>query len=236
MAESYASSTDVIVLRPMMDEAAARALIERKKQSLFGSLLSQPKAGTVRLQKIQLSYECLRTVSGRYEADYMRNATYTITVDKSVRRVVVGDTSFDLRQQSRLKKVLSPRRGKNKIDIDLQEHVAFDSSLEITFDTAGNEIKRPKYKVSPETTEARPESIINDEALSKKPSLEREDAVSILEERLKSPLEPDIEDLSEQFDLDSIVETYVPIFEARVRGPDNKAAIIRIDAARKKII
>ena len=233
---AYGSTANVIVLRAMLDEAAARALVEEKKHSAFGILLSRPKNEDVNLQSIDLAYECLRTVSGKYEAEYLRNATHTLAVEKSVRRVIIGDKSFEILPQSRIKKALAVRRGTAKIEIDLKEHVSVDNSAEITFDADGNEIKDPKYKISTETTEARPDIILGDSSMAKMPSMGREDAVAVLEERLKSSLESDIEDLKEQFDLVSITELYVPIFEARIRGPDNRVAIMRVDAARKKII
>ena len=237
MAGSYDSSVSVVVLRAVLSEGAARSMAERKKHTVFGSLLSRPKEDVVHLQDVELSYECMRTVSGRYESDYLRGATHTLTVDKSVRRVVIGDSSFETRPQSRLKKALAVQRGSNKIDVDLKEHVAIDRSLEITFDADGNEIQKPKYKINPDTTEVSPDSILgSDDLLIKSPSMEREDAVAILEERLRSPLEPGAEELSDEFDLDSITELYVPIFEIRIRGPRNKVGIMRIDAARKKIL
>lgn len=237
MSDSYDSSVNVVVLRTMLSEGAARSLAEKKKHTVFGSLLSRPKDDVVHLQDVELSYECMRTVSGRYESDYLRGATHTLTVDKSVRRVVIGDASFETRPRSRLKKALAVQRGSNKIDVDLKEHVSIDRSLEITFDVDGNEIQRPKYKITSETTEVSPVSTLGSpDLLIKSPSMEREDAVAILEERLREPLEPGAEELAEEFDLDSITELYIPIFEIRIRGPRNKVAIMRIDAARKKIL
>ena len=233
----YDSTSNIIVLRSMIDEDAVRALVEKKKQSMFGSPLTHPKADTISLQSLDHFYEFLRTVYGMYKSDYLRNATRTLTVDKSVRRVIIGGESFELQQTSRLKKTFSIKRGKSRISIDLKEHVFVDESTKITFDADGNEVPLPKYKTGSEATEAAYLDILarNADAI-KKPPTEREDAVALLEERLKSALEDDIEILAEQFDLDSITELYVPMFEARLRGPDNKAVIIRVDAARKKIL
>lgn len=236
MAESYDSSTRVVVLRLALTEDSARSLIERKKDTVFGSVFSSPKKDDVQIQDLALSYECLRTVSGSYAADYLRNATHTLRVDKSVRNVIIGDASFDVPIKSRIQKALSVRRGSTKINIDLKEHVYAQSSLTLTFDASGSEIKPPKYKITSTTAEVKPADILDSALAVKRQPIERADAVAILEERLKAPLEDDIEDLNDQFDLDEIVEMYVPIFEARLRGPRNKVAIIRVDAARKKII
>lgn len=236
MTENYDSSTSVSVLRLALDDASARALVERKKHTVFGSALSRPKSDTIHIQNLTLTYECLRTISGSYSADYLRNATHTLQVQKSVRNVIIGDKSFDVEQKSRFKKAISMRRGTTSIKIDLKEHVYTDVSLALTFDVDGNEIQTPKYKITPETTETNSTAALENAHVVKTQSIDRQDAVALLEERLKEPLESDIEELHEQFDLHDIVELYVPIFEARIRGPKNKAALVRIDAARKKII
>lgn len=238
MSQSYDSTARVVVMRSFLDDDAARALVDRKKHAAFGSVLSHPKDADVSVQGMDLSYECIRIVSGTYEADYMRDATHTLTVDASVRRVVIGDASFESKKQSRLKKALTVKRGKSKIDIALKEHVYVNRTLELTFDADGNKIQKPKYKITSDTIETRPEHILDntDDNNVKSVSMSREDSVSMLESELKKPMETDIEDLNEQFDLGSILEMYVPIYEARIRGPKNKVAIIRMDAARKKVI
>ena len=236
MPQGYDSTASIVVMRTFLSDDAAHALVERKKHSVFGSLLSHPKDTAVSVQRVDMSYECMRILSGSYEADYLRDATHTLTVNSSVRRVVIGDASFEPKKQSRLKKALRVKRGTSKIDVELKEHVYVSRTLEMTFDADGNQIQKPKYKINPDTIEARPEHILDNADNVKHSSVSREDAVSTLETKLKEPLESDIEDLQEQFDLASIVELYVPIYEARIRGPKNKVAIMRVDAASKKII
>ena len=57
-----------------------------------------------------------------------------------------------------------------------------------------------------------------------------------LQSLLKKPVETDVRDVTEEFDLREITEVYVPIFEARLIGPKKKVGIIRLDAVRKKIL
>lgn len=42
--------------------------------------------------------------------------------------------------------------------------------------------------------------------------------------------------LSDDFEVTRLAEVYVPVYEARLVGPRRKAAIMRVDAARKSVI
>ena len=70
----------------------------------------------------------------------------------------------------------------------------------------------------------------------KKPEITYDVAVEQLKFILKKPLERDIRNLHDQFFLNMISEIYIPIFEARLVGPNKKIEILRIDAARNKIL
>ena len=235
MTKEYDSSTKVIVLRCALDDASARKFVDRKKHTAFGSPLSRPK-NDIHIQALEMSYECLRTVSGSYTADYLRNAIHTLKVNKSVHSVIIGNATFNVQQKSRIASALSVRRGSANIDVTLKEHVHTDTSLSLTFDIDGTLTHAPKYKIKPDTVEINPDEILDNAATVKEQKLDRADAVAILEKHLKSPLEDDIEDLNERFVLHHVEELYVPIFEARLSGPRNKIAVMRIDGARKKII
>ncbi len=235
MTKGYDSSTKIAVLRCALDVVSAHEFVDQKKHTAFGSSFSHPK-DNVHIQNIELSYECLRTVSGSYSADYLRNATHALKVDKSVHSIIIGNTTFNVQKKSRIARALSVRRGSVSIPITLKEHVHTNTSLSLTFDIDGNQTSAPKYKIKSETVEINPAEVLDNATSVKEQKIDRADAVAILEEHLKSPLEDDIENLSEQFDLDRIEELYVPIFEARLSGPKNKIAIMRVDAARKKII
>ncbi len=232
------SSHDVkiSVLRKNIDADEAMAIVEQKKTSPFKSLLSRPKKEQVHIHSLKLYYECILMVSGKYIADYYRKATHAISVDSNIREVVLGDGVFPIRSKSGFEKAFVGKRGKNKIDIKLEEHVFVEEEDELIFDHHGSEIKFP-FKINSKTVENYPKRLLEkNQPNVKKPELTYDAAISKLQSQLKKPLETDVRNLSEEFVLRDITELYVPIFEARLIGPKKKVGIIRIDAVRKKIL
>lgn len=226
----------IVVLRKNLEEADALEIIEQKKTTTFKSLLSRPKKEDVHIHSLKLYYECILMVSGKYIADYFRQATHTISVDSNIREIVLGDGTFPIQTKSSLKKTFSGKRGKNKIDLKLEEHVFVEDQDELTFDHHGREIKFP-FKINSKTIENYPKRLLekNKENI-RKPEITNDAAISKLQLQLKKPLETDVRNLSEEFVLREITELYVPIFEARLIGPKKKVGIIRIDAVRKKVL
>jgi len=175
-------------------------------------------------------------VSGKYIADYYRSATHTISVNHNVRDVVLDGGLFPIRSKSGFSKTLSGKRGKNKIDLKLEEHIFVEEENELAFDHHGHEIKFP-FKINSKTIENYPKRILEKNQQNiKKPEITFDAAIEKLQSQLKKPVETDVRDLSDEFVLREITEVYVPIFEARLIGPKKKVGIIRIDAVRKKIL
>ena len=175
-------------------------------------------------------------VSGKYVADYFRKATHSISVDSNIREIILGDGTFPIRSKSSFKKAFVGRRGKNKIDLKLEEHVFVEEEDELTFDHHGRNIESP-FKINSKTIENYPKRLLQqNESNIKKPELTNDAAIEKLQSHLKKPLETDVRDITEEFVLREITELYVPIFEARLIGPKKKVGIIRIDAVRKKIL
>ena len=235
---SLAKTNDVkiVVLRKNLEEEDALEIVEQKKTNTFKSLMSRPKKEDVHIHSLKLNYECILMVSGKYIADYFRQATHTISVDSNIQEIVLGDGSFPIRSKSGFKKAFSGKRGKNKIDLKLEEHVFVEEEDELTFDHHGQEIKFP-FKINSQTIENYPKRLLEkNKANIRKPEITNDAAISKLQSQLKKPLETDVRDLSEEFVLHEITELYVPIFEARLIGPKKKVGIIRIDAVRKKIL
>ncbi|MDH3737334.1 MAG: hypothetical protein OEQ94_09995, partial [Nitrosopumilus sp.] len=167
---------------------------------------------------------------------YFRKATHSISVESNVHEVALGDGVFPVRSKSGLEKAFVGKRGKNKIDLKLEEHVFVEEEDELTFDHHGREVKFP-FKVNSKTIENYPKRSLEKNAPNvKKPELTYDAAIDKLQSQLKKPLEIDVRDLNEEFVLREITEIYVPIFEARLIGPKKKVGIIRIDAVRKKIL
>ena len=225
-----------VVLRKNLEEQDAQSIIEQKKTTPFKSLLSRPKKEDIHLHSLKLYYECVLMVSGKYVADYFRKATHSISVDSNIREIILGDGTFPIRSKSGFKKAFVGSRGKNKIDLKLEEHVFVEEEDELTFDHHGRNIESP-FKINSKTIENYPKRLLQqNESNIKKPELTIDAAIEKLQSHLKKPLETDVRDITEEFVLREITELYVPIFEARLIGPKKKVGIIRIDAVRKKIL
>ena len=225
-----------IVLRKNIDETEAMDIVNSKKTSPFKSLLSRPKNEDVHVHSLKLYYECILMVSGKYVANYFRKATHSISVDSNVSEVALGDGLFPVRSKSNITKAFVGKRGKNKVDFKLDEHVFVEEEDEITFDHHGNEVKFP-FKINSKTIENYPKQLLEKNELNvKKPEMTYDAAIDKLKKQLKKPMETDVKNLKEEFVLREISEIYVPIFEARLIGPKKKVGIIRVDSVRKKVL
>jgi len=225
-----------VVLRKVIDEKEASAVIYDKKTSIFKSLLKKPKKEDVHVDSIKLFYECLLMVSGKYVADYYRKAVHTVSVDSNVQEIVFGGGTFSILSKSRLKKAFVGNRGKNKIDLPLEEHVFIEEEDELVFDHNGTEVEFP-FKINSKTIENYPDQILSkNPANVKKTKITYDSAINSLKEVLKKPIEPDIRKLNDEFIVNEITEVYIPIYEARLTGPKNKVGLLRLDAVRKKFL
>lgn len=234
MNDDYESKT--IVLKHDLDEETVRGIIEDKKTALFKKFLSKPKRAEVHLHSVQLYYEAILMVTGKYRADFFRKAIHPIKVDYNVSEVVLGDGVFPIRTKSSIEKAFSGKHSKNKVDLELEEHVYIENSGEMYFDHHGKEIKFP-FKLTSKNTENYPTRVLRTHATHvKKPEITTKFALQKLSEKLQRPLEPDVRDLNDDFLINEVTEIYVPIFEARLIGPKKKVAIMRIDAVRKKVL
>ena len=225
-----------VVLRKKIDETEVLEIIEDKKTSLFKSLFSRPKKSDIHIHSVKLYYECILLISGKYMANYFRKATHSISVHSNVSEVVLGDGTFPVRTKSNFKKAIVGKRGKNKVDLKLEEHVFVENEDELTFDHHGREIKFP-FKLNSKTTENYPNRLLEKNSLNiKNCEITHDDAIKKLQSFLKKPLEDEVRKIEEEFVLREINEVYVPIYEARLIGPKKKVGIIRIDAVRNKIL
>ncbi|GKS67710.1 hypothetical protein YTPLAS73_12570 [Nitrosarchaeum sp.] len=225
-----------IVLKKIINEKEALAIVEEKKTSLFKKLFKKPSSYEVYVQSLTLYYECLLKISGKYVADYFRKSTHVISVDSNVHEVVLGDGVFPIESKSTLRKAFVGNRGKNKVGLPLEEHVFIEEEGEVTFDHHGREIKS-QFTLNSKTVENYPQQILESNSSTvKKPEITYDAAVEQLKIILKKPLDQDIRNLNDEFTLNTISEVYIPIFEARLVGPNKKIEILRIDAVRNKIL
>ena len=226
----------IIVLKKNVDEEESSFIINEKKTSIFKSMLKKPKKESVNVDSIKLFYECMLMVSGQYIADYYRKAIHTISVDSNIQEIILGDGIFPITKKSGFKRALVGNRGKNKIDLPLEEHVFIEEDNELVFDYNGNEINFP-IKIKSKIIENYPQKILNENSMNiKKLKITIDSAINLLQESLKKSLEPDIRKLNEEFTLKELTQVYVPVYEARLTGPKNKVGLIRLDAVRKKIL
>jgi len=226
----------IIVLRKKIDENEVLEIIDDKKTTLFKSLFLRPKKNDVHIHSVKLYYECILMISGKYMANYFRKATHSIFVHSNVSEVILGDGVFPVQTKSNFKKAIVGKRGKNKIDLKLEEHVFVENEDELTFDHHGREIKFP-FKLNSKTIEHYPNRLLEQNASTVKNSeLSHDDAIKKLQISLKKPLQDEVRKLEEEFVLREISEVFVPIYEARLIGPKKKVGIIRIDAVRNKIL
>ena len=223
-------------MKKIVDKDEAFAIIHDKKTSVFKSLLKKPKKEEVHVNSITLFYECMLKVSGNYIADYYRKAVHTISVDSNVQEIILGDGNFPIKKKSGFKRALVGNRGKNKIDLPLEEHAFVENEGELYFDHNGNEIKFP-FKINSKTIENYTNKIVRENSANiKNLEITFDSAINSLNELLKKPIESDIRNLNEEFNLKEITQIYVPVYEARLTGPKNKVGLIRIDAVRNKIL
>ena len=226
----------IIVLRKKIDENEVLEIIDDKKTTLFKSLFLRPKKNDVHIHSVKLYYECILMISGKYMANYFRKATHSISVHSNVSEVILDDGVFPVQTKSNFKKAIVGKRGKNKIDLKLEEHVFVENEDELTFDHHGREIKFP-FKLNSKTIEHYPNRLLEQNASTVKNSeLSHDDAIKKLQISLKKPLQDEVRKLEEEFVLREISEVFVPIYEARLIGPKKKVGIIRIDAVRNKIL
>ncbi|ABK77795.1 hypothetical protein CENSYa_1170 [Cenarchaeum symbiosum A] len=227
--------TRTAVLRNAMTEESARAMIEAKKTGAFRALMRAPRKEDVHVHSVKLVHEALIRVSARYSADFFRKAVHPIKVDQNVIEVVLGDGVFPIRSKSRIHKTLSAGLGKNRVDLELEEHVFAESEGMMCLDRHGGETDFP-YKTGPGAVEPYPRRILDASENVRSPEVETEEALSKLKEKLRGPPPDGMRDLREEFAAKAVEVVYVPVYESRLVGPKKKVRMMRIDAARKKIL
>lgn len=233
MKEDYDTST--IVFLKKVDDDQAKEIVSQKKTNVFRKLLRKPKPDEVHVHSLQLFYESILIVSGKYSADFFRKAVHPITVDYNVSEVVLGGGIFPIRSKSMIMKKIS-KKGKNKVDLKLEEHVFMEKEDQAAFDHHGREIKLP-YKINSKTIENYPTKILKMyEKNVKKPEITYESVINKLAQKLKTHSESDVRELNDEFLVKEVIEAYVPIYEARLIGPKKKVGILRIDSVRNKIL
>ena len=227
-------TTTVFVLKPKLSIDEAKEIVENKKINSYKFLLQKPKKDDVRVTSFKLYYEAFLLLSGRYTADFIRKASHTISVDNNVREVIIDQNSYPIITKSSVLHKLEPTR-KNKIELDVEEHVYLENDDDISFDYQGKPIDLP-YTSTKKIISNYAKTKLNKSSKIRKPELTTDSMVKKLVEKLKRSIGDDVRSFHEELVLEDILEVYVPIFEAKLLGPKNKEKLLRIDAVRKKIL
>ena len=224
-----------ITLKPQIDSDVAEDMVDNRKVKLFQTLLKKPKKSEIHLHSLKLFYEACLLLSGKYTADFIRDASHTIHVDKNVRELIIDDKVYPVSQKKSVLSKLEPIR-KNKIKVEFQERLIIENEDDIAFDHHGKEIDL-SYKSTEKIVEKYPRRIQSaDDDNIKKPEITIDATVNKLISKLKKPTDKGIKSLDEKIELCDILEVYVPVYEARLIGPKKKIKILRIDAVRKKTL
>ena len=224
-----------IALKPQIDADIADDMVDSRKVKIFQTLLKKPKKSEIHLHSLKLFYEACLLLSGKYSADFIRDTTHSITVDKDVRELIMDDKVYPVAQKKSVFSKLEPTR-KNKVKIEFQERLIIENEDDIAFDHHGKEINL-SYKNTQKIIEKHPRRILNEESDNiKKPEITIDAAIKKLTSKLKKPTDKGIKSLNEKIEFSDVLEVYVPIYEARLIGPKKKIKFLRIDAVRKKIL
>ena len=230
-----------VVLRPLLDFDEVNQIVENRKTSLFRKMLQKPKKSEVHVHSIKLFYEAFLILSGKYTANYYRKSVHTIPVDPTVKEIIIGDEIFPVKQGRGIMGKLSTKiqtttKRKNRIDLELEEHVFLEEEQEIAFDHHGKEIKMP-YKTSSKLIESYPKRTLEKTKQTvKKPEITYDAAVQRLVSKLKKSVSIGRRNMQEKITTNEIIELYVPIYEARLIGPKKNVRLMRIDGIRKKVL
>lgn len=125
---------------------------------------------------------------------------------------------------------------KSPVDIELEEHVVIENEGSMALDLHGDDVKFP-YEIGAKTIENYPKRVLDANKKNiRRSELKFEEAIAKLTSKLMKEEKRDIRIVSETLFVDRVDEVYVPVYEARCSGPDNKIAVCRIDAITGKTL
>ncbi len=225
-----------VVLRRKVDDAGAKATVEARKASQFRTLLSSPARSEIHTHSVRIAYEATTMLKGAYRASYRRKAIHTIRVDPNVRRVEVGDGTFDVRPASRVSRAISGRASSRKVDVELEEFVLDEREGTVFVDHHGH-VAKFAHKLTRGALEAYPRRVLAAAELVREPEMARDELVDCLREAISpGPIRGDVRDLEDTITVTDMVRIYAPVIEARLVGPKRRVRILRIDAISRRVL
>lgn len=231
----------IVVLKPQILQGELDKIIEKKKTSLFNSVLHKLKKSDVTVESLKIRYEPYVVLDGNYYVNFYRKAQYVIDVDPEVTEVVVGNGVFPVNKTKGVWKKIGSKikeemgMHKKTVDLKFDEHVIIDKKIKKVFNDKNEEIDEP-YKITPQMIENYPDNILKQNAENIK-KVEFQDKIAKKAfEKLRELIGNDVRIVSENFSVNQFQVIYVPIFEARCVNPDKKVGLLRIDGISKKIL
>lgn len=233
---------ETIVLRTKLMPQDVMEVLEKKKTSLFGSALRHPKPEEVKVENPTLYLEQVTFLSGYYEIDFNRKASYTIKVDSDVAEVSIGKEKFPVLDPSGVWKKFGKKMKhgvgitKQDLVINVTENAVKNVADFLYLDNNGLETDF-SYSTNSDAVEnyAQQTLDINKENIRK---IELTDDVIFekLVEKLKDQQTLDIKINHEEYVITEFREIFVPIYEAKCFDNKEKVAVARVDAITGKFL
>lgn len=196
--------------------------------------MKTPEPHEIHMHSFKMIYEPLMILSGKYCADFFREASHEVRVDQNVKELAFEDGIFPSSNFSSSRRIRERLR-KNTVSIKLEEHVFVEKEMEIVLDHHGKE-RNFSYKVNTKDVENYPKRVLKKNTV-REFEITEESAIKILAKSLQTHEEfDDVRDLNEHLKVNEIVTIYVPIYEARLIGPKKKVEILRYDTVKKKLL
>ena len=225
------------VLKNNIDSEKVQKVVEKNKVKAVRSFFKEPKKHDVHVESIKLFYEDFLILSGKYEAEFVRNASYTVSVNNNVKQIIIDGVTFPVeKKRGVLDKIGISSDNKIPVSITVEELVNMVQEDEINFDHHGKPVKFP-YKINSETIESYPKKVLKKYKNSLRSSeISYKKAAEELLKKLKEKTKNGVKDLKEKFSAVNVNEAYVPVYEARIIGPNKKVALLRVDGITGKIL
>ena len=154
------SKSKIIVLKPSLDYDEIVDMVESRKVKVFQTLLQKPKRSDIHIHSTKLFFEAFLLLSGKYTADFIREADHILTVDKNVKELIIDGQTYPILEKKGVLSKLGPNR-KNKVSLEVQERLIIENEDDIAFDHHGKEVNLP-YKTSAKLIEIYPKRILDD--------------------------------------------------------------------------
>lgn len=230
-----------IVLKTKLMPQDVMEVIEKKKTSLFGSALRHPKPEEVKVENPVLYLEQVIFVSGYYEIDFNRKASYTIKVDSDVAELSIGNEKFPVLDPSGVWKKFGKKMKhgvgitKKDLVINVTENAVKNIADILYLDNNGFETDF-SYSTNSDAVENYTQRTLDiNKGHIRKIEITDDTIFEKLVEKLKEQLTLDIEINHEEYVITEFHEIFVPIYEAKCYDNKEKVAVARVDAITGKL-